>query len=116
MITLEVAARRITQGDPAPQVIQECVESWLKNRSPAFFSASPPITNIPTVDVWMGGAAEMQAFLLQVRPPAWAMNEDRFFEEPVFMSDNTSQMHRELQETPSFFRKRLFFCGRTRIA
>lgn len=114
--TLTGVAERIRSGEPETVVIKEFIDNWKVTRSPMAFESPPDMTGSPIIDTWVAGAAEALAFKLSMPPPAWSEAPERFLPEPVFLRNSPGGRMTELLETPSYFRRRNLFCGRSHLS
>lgn len=113
--TLAVTAQRIREGEPVQLCLKECVDAWNATRQPSFFEIEPAATGFSALDAWMGGAAEIMAGRIACPVPQWTEGPGRFLDTPWFADKGVHAREIALIETPGAFRRRLVFCGITRI-
>lgn len=114
ILTLKATARRIINGTDPQLAIKEHVDEWNKSPGPELYGDEPPLTGVPHVDAWLAGAAEYEAFLLDLKYPEWTGMPSRFLSEPFYIGGRNAQIV-ALVETPFAFRRRLLFTGKTFI-
>jgi len=121
---LEVS-RRVLEGGDYASCMKEFIDEMtlaaeVEDRDgdtvlvlPATFIDEEPLRLPDPVErAHVAGMAEYVAQLTCLPPPSWAENDDYFLPEPAFMGGPRS--HEILRaETPSPFRRRNLFCGRT---
>lgn len=75
----------------------------------------PAKTGSPVLDTWVAGAAEYLAQQNGLEVPAWCLAPWRFLPEPLFIVQGPRGRDLALVETPSAFRRRNLFCGRSSL-
>lgn len=113
-LTLEVTAKRIIEGIDPQFAIKEHIDEWNRTFDPALYAEEPPLTGLSHVDAWLAGAAEYEAFTIDLACPEWAGASTRFLSEPLYIGGRNAQVV-ALTETPFAFRRRLAFTGKTFI-
>lgn len=113
--SLAHTARRILKGESYVVCIKEHVDVWNRQGDASLFTEEPMLVGHVFIDAWMGAAAEIEASFLGVAAPMWVHEDCRFLKEPFFMTDNMHERTLAMVETPSFFRNRLLFIGKTEL-
>lgn len=113
-LTLVVTAQRIIDGTDPQVAIKEHIDEWNRSFDPLLHASEPPFTGLPHFDAWLAGAAEYEAFMIDLACPAWAKSPRRFLTEPFYVGGRNTQIV-ALTETPFAFRRRLVFTGKTFI-
>lgn len=113
-LTLAVTAQRIIDGAHPQVAIKEHIDEWNQSLDPTLYAQEPPLTGLAYADAWLAGAAEYEAFMIDLPYPAWAEAPTRFLREPFYTGGKGAQTV-ALVETPFAFRRRLLFTGKTFI-
>lgn len=113
-LTLKITAQRIIDGTDPQFAIKEHIDEWNRTFDPALYAEEPPLTGVSHVDAWLAGAAEYEAFMIDLACPDWANASIRFLSEPFYIGGRNAQVV-ALAETPFAFRRRLVFTGKTFI-
>jgi len=114
--TLKAVVARIQSGMAYQSVIKEwkdgVLSSDIGDRS-RFWVEEPPLTGDKVIDTYLAGMAEHLSVQSDQLPPEWVNHPPRFLSRPIFFGGENSREWLAA-ETPSAFRRRLLFCGRTR--
>lgn len=113
-LTLAITAQRIINGTNPQFAIKEHIDEWNRTFDPALYADEPSLTGILHVDAWLAGAAEYEAFMVDLACPAWANAPTRFLSDPFYIGGGNAQIV-ALAETPFAFRRRMVFTGKTFI-
>lgn len=113
-LTLEVTSQRIINGTQPVIAIKEHIDEWNRSPDAHLYAAEPSLTGVASLDAWLAGAAEYEAFMIDQECPLWANFPCRFLSEPFVIGGRNSQII-ALVETPFAFRRRLVFSGKTFI-
>ena len=113
-LTLKVTAQRIIDGTDPQFAIKEHIDEWNRSFDPDMYAEEPPLTGVSHVDAWLAGAAEYEAFMIDLACPEWAAAPTRFLSEPFYIGGRNSQIV-GLVETPFAWRRRGLFPGTTWI-
>ena len=115
-----VFAQEVIHGQPLPCLMSR-LGSQLRHDLHAFgvdaqtIEEEPQRTGIVFLDVWLAGAAEYLAQQHGLSIPAWCLAKWRFLDQPLFISSGERAKSLALVETPSAFRRRNLFCGRSSL-
>ena len=119
--SLAHTAIRIRSGTDPVIAIKEHADAWNQQRAQKMFNEEPAFVEGqllqpagPWLDAWLAGAAEYEAFLIDVVTPDWALQEGRFLKRPHIVGGANGRRY-GLMETPFAWRRRMIFGGRTML-
>lgn len=117
MVNYDLAhtAIRIRSGTDPVIAIKEHADAWNQQRAQEMFNEEPAFVEGQSwLDAWLAGAAEYEAFLIDVATPDWALREERFLKRPHIVGGANGRRY-GLMETPFAWRRRMIFGGRTML-
>lgn len=112
--SLKYTADRIISGTSPVVAIKEHVDAWNKTFDANLFNEEPALTGVAYVDAWLAGAAEYEAYVIDLDAPLWVNDESRFLSEPIFFGGKNAKII-AMAETPFAFRRRLLFSGKVSL-
>lgn len=117
-VTLVQAARRILDGTPLRDSVADFLDDLRFARNDqdgADRIREAPPTVDPHTDAYLAGVAEHVATTRGLRAPPWTRHPSRFLDHFWWPSATRALHARALVESPSAFRRRGIFIGRTTL-
>lgn len=115
--TLKEASQRVQKGEDPLIAIKEWVDGWNAGHQAALFHDEPLWLQDDRwywVNLWMAGAAEHAAFLIDAQAPDWTEDPRYFSKKPILAGGRNARRY-ALVETPFAWRRRMLFSGKTTL-